>query len=140
MRPKSLAEYFGQGHLVGPKGSLTQMIENGVFPSLIFWGPPGTGKTLLARAIAGEAGVPFFTISGSDFVEMFVGVGASRVRDLFKQAKDKSPAIIFIDEIDAVGRHRGAGLGGGKFLGEGSGGAGDIIRVHENELNTIKSL
>ena len=76
-------------------------------------GPPGTGKTLLARAIAGEAGVPFFSISGSDFVEMFVGVGASRVRDMFEQAKKNSPCIIFIDEIDAVGRHRGAGLGGG---------------------------
>ncbi|NLZ46211.1 MAG: ATP-dependent zinc metalloprotease FtsH, partial [Clostridiales bacterium] len=76
-------------------------------------GPPGTGKTLLARAVAGEAGVPFFSISGSDFVEMFVGVGASRVRDLFGQAKKSSPAIIFIDEIDAVGRQRGAGLGGG---------------------------
>lgn len=76
-------------------------------------GPPGTGKTLLARAIAGEAGVPFFTISGSDFVEMFVGVGASRVRDMFEQGKKNSPCIIFIDEIDAVGRHRGAGLGGG---------------------------
>ncbi|NOZ43259.1 MAG: ATP-dependent metallopeptidase FtsH/Yme1/Tma family protein [Alphaproteobacteria bacterium] len=76
-------------------------------------GPPGTGKTLLARAIAGEANVPFFTISGSDFVEMFVGVGASRVRDMFEQAKKNSPCIIFIDEIDAVGRHRGAGLGGG---------------------------
>ncbi|MBL08469.1 uncharacterized protein METZ01_LOCUS50432 [marine metagenome] len=76
-------------------------------------GPPGTGKTLLARAIAGEASVPFFTISGSDFVEMFVGVGASRVRDMFEQAKKNSPCIIFIDEIDAVGRHRGAGLGGG---------------------------
>ncbi|RRF92261.1 MAG: ATP-dependent metallopeptidase FtsH/Yme1/Tma family protein [Coriobacteriaceae bacterium] len=76
-------------------------------------GPPGTGKTLLAKAVAGEAGVPFFSISGSDFVEMFVGVGASRVRDLFKQAKEASPSIIFIDEIDAVGRQRGAGLGGG---------------------------
>ncbi|QUD87133.1 ATP-dependent zinc metalloprotease FtsH [Phenylobacterium montanum] len=76
-------------------------------------GPPGTGKTLLARAVAGEAGVPFFTISGSDFVEMFVGVGASRVRDMFEQAKKNAPCIIFIDEIDAVGRHRGAGLGGG---------------------------
>ncbi|MBQ3115048.1 MAG: ATP-dependent zinc metalloprotease FtsH [Clostridia bacterium] len=76
-------------------------------------GPPGTGKTLLAKAVAGEAGVPFFSISGSDFVEMFVGVGASRVRDLFEQAKKNSPAIVFIDEIDAVGRHRGAGLGGG---------------------------
>ena len=76
-------------------------------------GSPGTGKTLLAKAIAGEAKVPFFTISGSDFVEMFVGVGASRVRDMFSQAKKHSPCIIFIDEIDAVGRHRGAGLGGG---------------------------
>ena len=76
-------------------------------------GPPGTGKTLLARAIAGEAGVPFFTISGSDFVEMFVGVGASRVRDMFDQAKKSAPCIVFIDEIDAVGRHRGAGLGNG---------------------------
>ena len=76
-------------------------------------GPPGTGKTLLAKAIAGEASVPFFSISGSDFVEMFVGVGASRVRDLFEQGKKNSPCIIFIDEIDAVGRHRGAGLGGG---------------------------
>ena len=76
-------------------------------------GPPGTGKTLLARAVAGEAGVPFFSISGSDFVEMFVGVGASRVRDLFEQAKKNAPCIIFIDEIDAVGRQRGAGLGGG---------------------------
>ena len=76
-------------------------------------GPPGTGKTLLARAIAGEANVPFFSISGSDFVEMFVGVGASRVRDMFEQAKSNAPCIIFIDEIDAVGRHRGAGLGGG---------------------------
>src|SRR5260370_11301961 len=76
-------------------------------------GPPGTGKTLLARAIAGEANVPFFSISGSDFVEMFVGVGASGVRDLFEQGKKNAPCIIFIDEIDAVGRHRGAGLGGG---------------------------
>src|SRR5699024_5528210 len=76
-------------------------------------GSPGTGKTLLAKAIAGEAGVPFFSISGSDFVEMFVGVGASRVRDMFEQAKKQSPCIIFIDEIDAVGRQRGAGLGGG---------------------------
>jgi len=80
---------------------------------VLLYGPPGTGKTLLARATAGEAGVPFYTISGSDFVEMFVGVGASRVRDLFEQAKQNSPAIIFIDEIDAVGRHRGAGIGGG---------------------------
>ncbi len=80
---------------------------------VLLYGPPGTGKTLLARAVAGEAGVPFFSISGSDFVEMFVGVGASRVRDLFSQAKENAPAIIFIDEIDAVGRHRGAGMGGG---------------------------
>jgi cell division protease FtsH len=80
---------------------------------VLLYGPPGTGKTLLARAVAGEAGVPFFSISGSDFVEMFVGVGASRVRDLFEQAKASAPAIVFIDEIDAVGRHRGAGLGGG---------------------------
>jgi cell division protease FtsH len=83
---------------------------------VLLYGPPGTGKILLARAVAGEAGVPFFSISGSDFVEMFVGVGASRVRDLFQQAKEEAPAIIFvdeIDEIDAVGRHRGAGTGGG---------------------------
>ena len=80
---------------------------------VLLYGPPGTGKTLLARAVAGEAGVPFYSISGSDFVEMFVGVGASRVRDLFDQAKENAPAIIFIDEIDAVGRHRGAGIGGG---------------------------
>ncbi len=86
----------------------------GKIPSgVLLVGPPGTGKTLLARAIAGEANVPFFTISGSDFVEMFVGVGASRVRDMFEQAKKNAPCIIFIDEIDAVGRHRGAGLGGG---------------------------
>ncbi len=80
---------------------------------VLLYGPPGTGKTLLARAVAGEAGVPFYAISGSDFVEMFVGVGASRVRDLFEQAKANAPAIIFVDEIDAVGRHRGAGMGGG---------------------------
>ena len=80
---------------------------------VLLYGPPGTGKTLLAKAVAGEAGVPFFSISGSDFVEMFVGVGASRVRDLFEQAKNAAPAIIFVDEIDAVGRHRGAGVGGG---------------------------
>src|SRR5690606_13628672 len=80
---------------------------------VLLYGAPGTGKTLLARAVAGEAGVPFYSISGSDFVEMFVGVGASRVRDLFEQAKENAPAIVFVDEIDAVGRHRGAGLGGG---------------------------
>ena len=80
---------------------------------VLLYGPPGTGKTLLARSVAGEAGVPFYSIAGSDFVEMFVGVGASRVRDLFTQAKENSPAIIFVDEIDAVGRHRGAGMGGG---------------------------
>ena len=76
-------------------------------------GPPGTGKTLLAKAVAGEAGVPFFSISGSEFVEMFVGMGASKVRDLFKQANEKAPCIVFIDEIDAVGRRRGTGMGGG---------------------------
>ena len=80
---------------------------------VLLYGPPGTGKTLLARAVAGEANVPFYSISGSDFVEMFVGVGAARVRDLFNQAKENAPAIVFVDEIDAVGRQRGAGLGGG---------------------------
>jgi cell division protease FtsH len=97
--------------LKGPKKfrRLGGRIPKGV----LMMGPPGTGKTLLARAIAGEAGVPFFSISGSDFVEMFVGVGAARVRDMFEQAKKSAPCIIFIDEIDAVGRHRGAGLGGG---------------------------
>jgi cell division protease FtsH len=80
---------------------------------VLLYGPPGTGKTLLARAVAGEANVPFFSISGSDFVEMFVGVGAARVRDMFTQAKANAPAIVFVDEIDAVGRHRGAGMGGG---------------------------
>src|SRR5660398_144935 len=89
--------------------SLGARIPKGV----LLFGPPGTGKTLLARAVAGEAGVPFFSTSGSDFVEMFVGVGASRVRDLFEQAKQNQPCIIFMDEIDAVGRHRGAGMGGG---------------------------
>jgi len=93
----------GRFHALGAK------IPKGV----LLYGPPGTGKTLLARAVAGEAGVPFFSISGSDFVEMFVGVGASRVRNLFEQAKESAPAIVFIDEIDAVGRHRGAGMGGG---------------------------
>ncbi len=100
---KEYLEAPGKFHAMGAK------IPKGV----LLFGPPGTGKTLLARAVAGEAGVPFFSISGSDFVEMFVGVGASRVRDLFEQAKAVSPSIIFMDEIDAVGRHRGAGLGGG---------------------------
>src|SRR6201982_3682062 len=90
-----------------------QRLRGRVPRGVLLVGPPGTGKTLLARAIAGEANVPFFTISGSDFVEMFVGVGASRVRDMFEQGKKNAPCIIFIDEIDAVGRHRGAGLGGG---------------------------
>ena len=80
---------------------------------VLLYGPPGTGKTLLAKAVAGEAGVPFYSMSGSEFVELYVGVGAQRVRDLFEQAKEHSPAIIFVDEIDAVGRHRGAGMGGG---------------------------
>jgi cell division protease FtsH len=100
---KEFLESPAKFHAIGAK------IPKGV----LLYGPPGTGKTLLARAVAGEAGAPFFSISGSDFVEMFVGVGASRVRDLFEQAKASAPAIIFIDEIDAVGRHRGAGLGGG---------------------------
>ena len=93
-------------------------------------GPPGTGKTLLARAVAGEANVPFFTISGSDFVEMFVGVGASRVRDLFDQAKKAAPSFIFIDEIDAVGRQRGAGLGGGHARADAQPAAGRDGRLH----------
>ena len=108
-----------------PKEELQEIIEflkepqkfqklGGRIPKgILLMGPPGTGKTLLARAVAGEASVPFFSISGSDFVEMFVGVGASRVRDLFEQGKKNAPCIVFIDEIDAVGRHRGAGLGGG---------------------------
>jgi cell division protease FtsH len=100
---KEFLEAPGRFQAVGAK------VPKGV----LLFGPPGTGKTLLARAVAGEAGVPFFSISGSDFVEMFVGVGASRVRDLFDQAKAQAPAIVFMDEIDAVGRHRGAGLGGG---------------------------
>jgi cell division protease FtsH len=100
---KEFLESPGKFQAIGAK------IPKGV----LLYGPPGTGKTLLARAVAGEAGVPFYSISGSDFVEMFVGVGASRVRDLFEQAKANAPAIIFVDEIDAVGRHRGAGLGGG---------------------------
>ena len=90
-----------------------QRLGGHVPKGILLMGPPGTGKTLLARAVAGEAGVPFFSISGSEFIQMFVGVGASRVRDMFKTAKEAAPAILFIDEIDAVGRHRGAGLGGG---------------------------
>ncbi|MBC7644421.1 MAG: ATP-dependent zinc metalloprotease FtsH, partial [Thermoleophilia bacterium] len=97
--------------LENPKKS--QALRARIPKGVLLFGPPGTGKTLLARAVAGEAGVPFFSISGSDFVEMFVGVGASRVRDLFEQAKLHTPCIIFVDEIDAVGRHRGAGMGGG---------------------------
>ena len=107
MRPRSLDEYAGQEHILGPGKLLRRAIEADRFSSVVLYGPPGTGKTLLARAVAGEAGVPFYSISGSDFVEMFVGVGASRVRDLFKQAAQKSPSIIFIDEIDAIGRARG---------------------------------
>src|SRR6266576_2503031 len=107
------------------KQELTEIVEFLKFPEkftalgaripkgVLMVGPPGTGKTLLSKAVAGEAGVPFFSISGSEFVEMFVGVGASRVRDLFDQAKKNSPCIVFVDEIDAVGRQRGAGLGGG---------------------------
>src|SRR2546429_79399 len=94
-------------------GAKVQAMGAKIPKGVLLFGPPGTGKTLLARAVAGEAGAPFFSISGSDFVEMFVGVGASRVRDLFEQAKSSAPAIVFVDEIDAVGRHRGAGLGGG---------------------------
>jgi len=94
-------------------GQKFQRLGGRIPRGVLLVGPPGTGKTLLARAIAGEAGVPFFSISGSDFVEMFVGVGASRIRDMFEQAKKNAPCIIFVDEIDAVGRHRGAGLGGG---------------------------
>src|ERR671932_1074866 len=107
------------------KGELTEVVEFLAAPErfkkigaripkgVLLSGPPGTGKTLLARAVAGEAGVPFFSISGSAFVEMYVGVGAARVRDLFDQAKRNAPAIVFIDELDAIGRQRGAGLGGG---------------------------
>src|SRR5690242_12624879 len=107
------------------KQELTEIVEFLKYPEkfvalgaripkgVLLVGPPGTGKTLLSKAVAGEAGVPFFSISGSEFVEMFVGVGASRVRDLFDQAKKNSPCIVFVDEIDAVGRQRGAGLGGG---------------------------
>mgnify|MGYP000356703301 CR=1 FL=1 len=109
--PLTLPELFDVGNdsSLGEKGQSLLGAPKGV----LLYGSPGTGKTLLARAVAGEAGVPFYSISGSDFVEMFVGVGASRVRDLFEQAKENAPAIVFIDEIDAVGRHRGTGMGGG---------------------------
>ena len=109
----------GQGRTAGRSSSSCeepqkfQKLGGRIPKGVLLMGPPGTGKTLLARAVAGEANVPFFSISGSDFVEMFVGVGASRVRDLFEQGKKNAPCIVFIDEIDAVGRHRGAGLGGG---------------------------
>jgi cell division protease FtsH len=121
-KPVTFADVAG---LEGVKNDLAEVVEflknpqkfarlGGRIPKgILLFGPPGTGKTLLARAVAGEAGVPFFSISGSEFIQMFVGVGASRVRDMFRTAKEASPAILFIDEIDAVGRHRGAGLGGG---------------------------
>ena len=118
----TFADVAGADEAVEELQEIKEFLENpGRFQAMgakipkgvLLYGPPGTGKTLLARAVAGEAGVPFFSISGSDFVEMFVGVGASRVRDLFEQAKTAAPAIVFVDEIDAVGRHRGAGLGGG---------------------------
>jgi cell division protease FtsH len=122
-QPKTtFADVAGVDEAIEELQEVKEYLENpGKFQSMgakipkgvLLYGPPGTGKTLLARAVAGEAGVPFFSISGSDFVEMFVGVGAARVRDLFEQAKTSAPAIVFIDEIDAVGRHRGAGLGGG---------------------------
>ena len=121
--PKTtFADVAGSDEAIEELHEIKEFLENpGKFQAIgakipkgvLLYGPPGTGKTLLARAVAGEAGVPFYSISGSDFVEMFVGVGASRVRDLFEQAKANAPAIIFVDEIDAVGRHRGAGLGGG---------------------------
>ncbi len=118
----TFADVAGAGEAVEELGEIKAFLEDPerfhaigakIPRGVLLYGPPGTGKTLLARAVAGEAGVPFFSISGSDFVEMFVGVGASRVRDLFEQAKQSAPCIVFMDEIDAVGRHRGAGLGGG---------------------------
>jgi cell division protease FtsH len=122
MPKTTFADVAGADEAIQELEEIKEFLENpGKFQAIgakipkgvLLFGPPGTGKTLLARAVAGEAGVPFYSISGSDFVEMFVGVGASRVRDLFEQAKANAPAIIFVDEIDAVGRHRGAGLGGG---------------------------
>jgi cell division protease FtsH len=122
MPKTTFADVAGADEAIQELEEIKEFLENpGKFQAIgakipkgvLLFGPPGTGKTLLARAVAGEAGVPFYSISGSDFVEMFVGVGASRVRDLFEQAKTNAPAIIFVDEIDAVGRHRGAGLGGG---------------------------
>src|SRR5262249_14598977 len=106
-------EEGGEGGEVLRGPSQVTQVGGEISGGVLMVGSPGTGKTLLAKAIAGEAKVPFFSISGSDFVEMFVGVGAARVRDMFEQAKKHAPCIIFIDEIDAVGRHRGAGLGGG---------------------------
>src|SRR5205085_410019 len=124
-RSKGRVTFEDVADMQGAKGELQEIVEflrnpetfqrlGAVVPKgVLLVGPPGTGKTLLARAVAGEAGVPFFSISGSEFIQMFVGVGASRVRDLFKTAKESAPCLIFIDEIDAVGRMRGAGVGGG---------------------------
>ena len=106
LRPRSFEDMSGQKHLVGEKGVLRRITQTGRIPSMIFFGPPGTGKTLLAQAVAGEAEVPFFSISGSEFVEMFVGMGAAKVRDLFSQATAKAPCIVFIDEIDTIGKKR----------------------------------
>ncbi|MAI95877.1 MAG: cell division protein FtsH, partial [Synechococcus sp. MED650] len=125
MEPSTQVTFTDVAGIEGAKLELTEVVDFLKNPDrftavgakipkgVLLVGPPGTGKTLLAKAVAGEAGVPFFSISGSEFVEMFVGVGASRVRDLFEQAKKNAPCIVFIDEIDAVGRQRGAGLGGG---------------------------
>merc|ERR1711967_133485 len=125
MEPSTQVTFTDVAGIEGAKLELTEVVDFLKNPDrftavgakipkgVLLVGPPGTGKTLLAKAVAGEAGVPFFSISGSEFVEMFVGVGASRVRDLFKKAKESAPCLIFIDEIDAVGRQRGAGIGGG---------------------------